>query len=297
MPEFASWKQYLEFSLFVRRKSRHILDAEYQKFLDAVVATSAKRKGLIQRGAVLWRAQLDHSWNTEIIRGEDGQEVDSFEVEGPSPPERMKPLPDRAFEGRVNPKGIPCLYFSTHMETAMTETRPWIGSYVSAAQFVMLKDLSVVDCSADSAKADWRFERKESADGEWVLKDPNPDEWENIVWGDINRAFSQPVTRNDDVAEYAPTQVLAEAFRSAGYDGIVYGSKLGTGKTVAVFDLDAAEVANCHLYRVDAVNLKFEMAANPYYMTKYCEGEEPTESGGAGGDQGSAIPKPDGANS
>ena len=226
---------------------------------------------------------LGHSWNTEIIRGEDGQEVDSVEVEGPFPAERMRPLPDRASEGRVNPKGIPCLYCSTDMDTAMTETRPWIGSHVSVAQFVMLKDLSVVDCSADSAKADWRIEKKESADGdgEWVFKEPNPDEWENIVWGDINRAFSQPIARNDDVAEYAPTQVLAEAFRSAGYDGIVYGSKLGTGKTVAIFDLNAAELANCHLYRVEAVNLKFDMAANPYYMKKYCDTKESSPSPGS----------------
>src|SRR6202042_2130183 len=28
--------------------------------------------------------------------------------------------------------------------------RPWIGSFVSVAQFVMLKDMTVADCSADS---------------------------------------------------------------------------------------------------------------------------------------------------
>jgi hypothetical protein len=43
---------------------------------------------------------------------------------------------------------------------------------------------------------------------------------------------------------------------------------------VALFDIASAELANCHLYQVQAVNLKFSMAANPYYMTKYCETEE-----------------------
>lgn len=148
-------------------------------------------------------------------------------------------------------------------ETAMTETRPWIGSLVSVAQFVMLRDLSVVDCSAPEI-IEWKAGAVEG-ELEWGSKYPDPDEWENIVWGDINRAFSQPVTRTDDVAEYAPTQVLAEAFRNAGYDGIVYGSKLGTGKNVAIFDLKVAELADCHLYRVEAVNLKFERAANSYY--------------------------------
>ncbi len=276
MSEFESWKQYSEFELFVMRKSRHILDPRNQKFLDAVVETSGKRRGRIEKGAELWRAQLGNGWRNERIFDDSGQELDSFEVEDPFPPKRMVPLRDRASEGRVNPKGIPCLYLSTDMETSMTETRPWIGSFVSVAQFLMLKDLAVVDCSADSARVHLRFEKKKKADGDWeyALKDPNPDEWENIVWGDINRAFSQPVTRSDDVAEYAPTQVLAEAFRNAGYDGIVYGSKLGEGKNVAIFDLAAADVTNCHLYKVEAVNVKYGMAANPYFVKKYCKAEE-----------------------
>lgn len=210
-------------------------------------------RGVLAKAMVI---SIDNAWRPETLCDDDGHVIESFDVEDPFPPERMMPLADRAFEGRVNPKGIPCLYFSTDMDTAMTETRPWIGSCVSVAQFVMLKELSVVDCSSDD---EWM---------PWPGSHPEP---ENYVWGAINRALSHPVTRSDDVAEYAPTQVLAEAFRGAGFDGIVYGSKLGTGKTAAVFDLSAAELANCHLYRVEALNLKFGMAANPYYVGKYCE--------------------------
>ena len=47
----------------------------------------------------------------------------------------MKPLGGRATDGRANPRGIPCLYLATTKETAMSEVRPWIGSYVSAGQF------------------------------------------------------------------------------------------------------------------------------------------------------------------
>ena len=60
----------------------------------------------------------------------------------------------------------------------------------------------------------------------------------NAVWSAINEAFSRPVTRSDDVAEYAPTQLLAEAFRTRlGRDGRLYGSNLGKGKNIALFDL------------------------------------------------------------
>jgi RES domain-containing protein len=192
----------------------------------------------------------------------------------------MVPLPDRAYEGRVNPKGIACLYLSTDMETAMTETRPWIGSYVSVAQFVMLRNLTVVDCSAESGPAVvvWFGTSEE----------PPPVKREEMVWRDINRAFSQPVTRNDDIAEYAATQVLAEAFRNAGYDGIVYGSKLGNGKNIAIFDPTAAELANCYLYRLEAITPKFTMAANPYFVPKYYGGEEPKGSGNSGEEQSQA---------
>jgi RES domain len=282
MAEFESWKQYWEFSHFVMRKARHRLDAKNQRFLDAVVETSAKRKGSIQKGAVLWRAQLGNDWRTERVLDENREEIDAFDVENPFSPGRMTPLQDRANEGRVNPKGIPCLYFSTDRDTAMAETRPWIGSHVSVAQFVMLRDLSVVDCSADSARRGVVVFGKD--------REPEPAKREELVWGSINRAFSEPVTRIDDVAEYAPTQVLAEAFRNAGYDGIACGSKLGTGTTVAIFDLAAAELANCHLYKVEAVSLKFSMTANPYYVEKYCKTEAP--KGSADPVSGSESQKP-----
>jgi len=184
-------------------------------------------------------------------------------VEMPAPldPTRMVPLRDRAGEGRVNPKGIPCLYFSTDRDTAMAEVRPWIGSYVSVAQFIMLRDLKVVDCSAEGGPRTRSFPKKE----------PEPGKGGEGVWRDINWAFSEPVTRSDDVAEYAPTQVLAEAFRNAGYDGVAYGSKLGTGKTIAIFDLDAAELASCEGYQVESIKVGFSSATDMHFSERYLD--------------------------
>src|SRR6185295_7487847 len=125
MAEFESWKQYWEFSWFIMRKSRHILDAKNQGFLDAVVETGAKRKVTMEKGTALWRAQLGNERRSEPILDDNQEEIDSFEVEDPLLPKRMVPMTDRAFEGRVNAKGIPCLYCSTEKETAMKEVRPW----------------------------------------------------------------------------------------------------------------------------------------------------------------------------
>jgi hypothetical protein len=97
----------------------------------------------MKEGFVLWRAQLGHEYREE----KQGDEV--FEIEAAYSPARMKPLPDKAYDGRANPKGIPCLYLATRKETALSEVRPWIGSYVSVGQFKILRDVELIDCSRE----------------------------------------------------------------------------------------------------------------------------------------------------
>src|ERR1017187_5317341 len=184
MADFKSSFDYLQFASFVKEKARYVMDARSQAFLSAAVRTAEKRKKTLKRGTPLWRAQAGH-------------EMAPTDIPEPEPlkASRMKPLADRAYEGRVNPKGIPCLYLSNDMKTAMKEVRPWIGSFVSVAKFVMLRDLILVDCSSDTRVPDF------SLGGDEV----DPAILEQGVWRSINEAFSEPVTRTDDVAAYAPT--------------------------------------------------------------------------------------------
>lgn len=254
---FSSLSDYHEFAHYIRRRARHVLDANCQKFLKIVVATSDKRIAITKAGGHLWRAQLAHRWQRESLLDDNGNEIDYIEVPAPAEMKRMIPFSDRATEGRVNPKGIPCLYFSTDRDTAMMEVRPWMGSYVSVGAFIIHKDLKLVNCAADSKRLSP------------FSKDRTAQQMETHVWATINEAFSEPVTRSDDVADYAPTQVLAEVFRDAGFDGIVYGSKLGKGKTIAVFDATAADLSSCYIYEVKSVTFDFSMTGNPYYNTKY----------------------------
>jgi len=267
MAAFDPHYNYFEFRHFVMRKARHTLDESGRRFVQGVVETSRKRVGSIKKDSVVWRAQLGVVWESRlyptVISLDPNYVSETVEVEMPAPldPTRMVPLRDRAGEGRVNPKGIPCLYFSTDRDTAMAEVHPWIGSYVSVAQFIILRDLKVVDCSAEGGPRTRSFLKKE----------PEPGKGEEGAWRDINWAFSEPVTRSDDVAEYAPTQVLAEAFRNAGYDGVAYGSKLGTGKTIAIFDLDAAELASCEGHQVESIKVGFSSATDMHFSEKYLD--------------------------
>ena len=122
MKTFKSWNSYAQFESVLRYRSRYVYPPEIQRFLQTLLDTAKERIETIRKGSILWRAQLGNDW--------DGSE-DVGELPVPYSRNRMVPLPEKAIEGRANPKGIPYLYLATHRETALAEVRPWIGSDVS----------------------------------------------------------------------------------------------------------------------------------------------------------------------
>lgn len=170
----------------------------------------------------------------------------------PYGPKRMVPLSDRATEGRVNAKGIPCLYLATEPHTAMSEVRPWPNATLTLAKFHLRKHLRLVNCAEHTLTIPLGIEI-------------NTRKWTSVVWGAINDSFSRPVSPSDNIADYAPTQVLAEAFRRCGYDGIVYRSSLGKGLNVAIFDCAVAKVGERYLCHVESLEYSF---SNPIKTPK-----------------------------
>jgi RES domain-containing protein len=169
----------------------------------------------------------------------------------------MIPLTDRALENRSNPKGIPYLYVATDKETAMSETRPWQGAILSVARFKISHGAKLVDCSQDTGARD-----PVSYVGASGIDEPDPSERERVVWRKINEAFSRPVDRGDDaahsIADYAPTQIIAELFRSNGYNGLKYRSSVSTsGHNIVLFDLKAVKLFSRRLFTVHSINYQF----------------------------------------
>ena len=262
MAEFESSHDFPDFADYVKTTSRYVLDSKRQHFMDVLLETGKKRRTTLSKGDSLWRAQLgaeEGPHRTDGIEDEKSNGMEFLEKSYPHHKDRMKPRTDRSCEGRVNPKGIPYLYLSTERETAMAEVRPWIGSYVSVATFIILRDLSLVDCGSDTRRPTIYAIGSTG---------PDKDEREKDVWWAVNQAFLEPVTRADDLADYAPTQMLAEKFREAGFDGINYGSTLGKGMSVALFDLNAATIDRCDLYQLESFNPVFSKAACSYHVTK-----------------------------
>ena len=235
----------------MRYRARFIHNNLVRDFLAAVAETAENRLYELPMGKALWRAQVGHDL--------EHREQDGVQYDEPVPfnSERMKPLRGSAFEGRVNPRGIPCLYTASSKETAVAEVRPWLGALVSVAQMTAIRSLRMVNCS-------------ERNDGKFDLyfSEPSPEIREQTVWRAISREFSKPVSPDLSVADYAPTQVLAEHFKNLGYDGVAYKSNLGKGMNFAVFDLDALDIHDVRLYPVKAVSVEIGEIQNSYVVRR-----------------------------
>jgi hypothetical protein len=241
---FESAFAYDLFEQAILTKSRFTFDKRLQAFLDALVKTAQNRIVFFPEGHTFRRAQLDHEIKrkTYVIKGEG--EYGGVDLPYPCGEERMTPWADKAKEGRVNPKGIPVLYVADDVNTAISEQRPWLDAYVSLATFTLRSRVAIVDCTIDAEPATGMTSLARIAKREPI------EERERVVWGDINRAFSRPVTPSEDTAHYAPTQIIGETLKKAGFDGIAYKSSLGQGKNYALFDLDCATYTTCELYQI-----------------------------------------------
>lgn len=250
---FKSWSSFLSFRHRTEHGERYFHGVEVQEFLRAVLATAQDRAESVPRAQRYCRAQLGS--DEEPCRDLDGQIVDYRAIAYPA--KRMKPLPEKAWEGRVNPKGIPYLYLSSDEKTAISEIRPWIGSYVTVAEFETCKSLKLVDCSR--CEIDPLVMAASDLDMLFKCKQPAPDETRQIVWRWIDLAFSDPVDRDDSTAGYIPTQIIAELFRVNGFDGVKYRSLFNGGTNLALFDTESAEqVGEGKVVQVTKIDLYFQ---------------------------------------
>jgi hypothetical protein len=228
---------------------RFIYDKHTKKFLDDVLITSDKRAVFVKKGQTCWRARIGSSKSGGFKCPTGSKRV--FQDDVPYPPEEMKPLADKAKEGRANPKGIPYLYLATSKQTVIQEVRPWLGSLITVAECQIAKDLKLIDCSKNIHRLGSTGSNRYHPNlNDWENGKLNNSKIEEYVWSDIDIAFSIPVTPSDDIADYVPTQILSELFKANGYDGIIYNSLFAEGKNLVLFDVDSARILNCYLYRV-----------------------------------------------
>lgn len=243
---FASYDAYQNFAFSVSRYRRFVHEADTQAFLRTVAATAESRARVLTPGQEFWRVQVGGHREPAFKADQIGR------VTGPFKPERMKPIHGLAREGRVNPAGIAYLYMSSDPETAIAETRPWIGMWVSVGKFRLLREVRVVDCTVG---------RRTFAAH---LEEPPPAERERCVWRDINEAFARPVVPEESAADYVPTQILGELFQDARFEGIVFRSSCASGKNLVLFSTLLADLVRCNLARVESLRFRHSWTGAVY---------------------------------
>lgn len=108
---------------------------------------------------------------------------------------------------RANYRYIPYLYCANHPYTALVEVRPRLGANVSVATIDVNEKLTLLDFTMQT------IPHKMS-------------EAKLNLFADLSMLFSKPVTTDDDILDYIPTQYVAEFAKHLDYDGIVFRSSL-----------------------------------------------------------------------
>ncbi|WP_407112419.1 RES family NAD+ phosphorylase [Bradyrhizobium sp. LMG 9283] len=254
-PAWQGWHSYDQFVQSVKSDLRYVRSPSANGFLDEVLASCPSRKLTIPKDRIFWRARLGCEW--QEVEQTDGEITAVVEEDRPYRAEGMKPIPNWQSEGRANPRGIPCLYVADDRDTALAEVRPWIGATISLAQLQVNRELTVIDCSRHHAK------------GSFVKVIGKSDlTRDDGIWIAIDQAFATPVSKDVEAREYVATQILAELFKAAGFDGIVYKSLLtDKGYNLALFNLADADVINCGLYSTNSIRFDFRESGNTYFVS------------------------------
>jgi RES domain-containing protein len=267
MSAFEPKNTYWDFANTVKTERRFIFDGEAGNFLASVRAASKARAYVLKAGSRLYRAQVGSDFVERPVG--DGEAETGIEEEQPLPDTRMIPDPKYIKNGgRANPSGFPYLYLADRPETALAEMRPWVGESLTLAIFEVQQDTKLVVCKfGDEDLGERLFE-----------ENPSAEKLDKCVWDDISRAFARPVNREDQENAYLPTQILAEAFKAEGFDGIVYRSGLERGTNAVLFDVRVAKVIHRFVYTLKKVRYDFEAVPNHgIYRLKDGDGQYITE--------------------
>lgn len=143
---------------------------------------------------------------------------------------------------RANYRNIPYLYASNNPYISLVEVRPRFGSKVSIATIRVKEPIEILDFTSKNIPTAMSDTKKN-------------------LFSDLSYMFSKPITSDDDVIDYIPTQFIAEYAKKLGYDGIAYGSSLVEDEyvkklsryNIVVFNYKKCEPIKSNLFVVDSI--------------------------------------------
>lgn len=207
----------------------------------------------LKEGTVLFRSRLGFETRATPLMGWG----DERHYRPHSANSISAPPPYVAGAGRMNRGGVSFLYLATSQDTALAEIRPHPGHFCSVGSFEATSDLRVADLSSLDAC-------------NYSASDEQLDEY--LLLKSLDDLFSIPITP-ERRGEYHITQLLTDAFRHLGFDGVCYRSSVAHGKNYVIFDPKLfTYVPNSGLvFKIQSLNYRHEqmssMADDDDYMT------------------------------
>lgn len=127
--------------------------------------------------------------------------------------------------GRLNRAHVSILYVASDAETAVAELRPHPGHMVSTATFRLKRDIAVAALAAQDIRD--------------YLDDDKLETLRTIL--SVSDVLDLPV-QPDQQHLYSATQLLSDAIREEGFEGVSFKSSVGPGINLACFDPSAFEL-------------------------------------------------------
>lgn len=203
---------------------------------------------IIKAGTVLYRARI---FDNEINTDQGSKFVGYSEEESFTPP--IKKTQDM----RANYRYIPYLYCASNAYGAVCEVRPRFGALVSIAEIAVTDDIELFDFTFDEVP-------KSMSEAK-----------ENLCRA-LSELFAKPVTSDDDIIDYIPTQYIAEYIKNIGFDGIAYKCAISSNsKNIVVFNYGKCKATSSSVYSVTSQDVMIESKAenNPIPEVKGDLGE------------------------
>lgn len=157
-----------------------------------------------------------------------------------TPQQMGAPPRGQSGDGRVNAKGVACLYLASDEDTCIKEVRAGVYDTVCVGQFAISEPIRLVDLSKIDSISPFRV-LSDSDNGIEALRliDIN-----RAVLKDINESVSHPQSSYDDPFHYIGTQYISDYIKSLMdstgnriYDGIEFTSTQSkTGKNIVLFE-------------------------------------------------------------
>ncbi len=219
-------KNYFElledFFTYIPEVSSSELDSDWVDFIDKIKRTAVARKQTLNKDQGFYRAR---------ILDEKKIEVHNHMLKGNYLPKEKLGAPPRkeSQAGRINSKGVPCLYLADEVNTAIAEIKPHLGAHINVAKFELIRNIEVVDTTKNIITIEDYY--KKTVDSKVTEKDE-----EELLWWGIGLFFSIPINPYHESTDYIGTQYLSDIFKSLGFKGIIYGSAMKKNqKNLALF--------------------------------------------------------------